>query len=45
MVSYGFWHAKSISGTILLIVGIFGSFRVKFKVETNLKGTGRSCSE
>ena len=42
MVSKGFWHAKSISDTILLIVGIFGSLGVKFKVKLNLKGTGRS---
>ena len=35
----------SISGTILVIVGIFGSLGVKFKVKLNLKVIGRSCSE
>ena len=32
MVSKGFQHAKSISGTILLIVGIWESLGVKVKV-------------
>ena len=37
MVSKGFEHAKSISGPIVLIVGIFESLGVKVKVKLNLK--------
>ena len=45
MVSKCFWHAKSISGTMLLIIDYIWVIGVKFKVKLNLKGTGRSCSE